>query len=261
MSDTEITMYPVEIAKAIIAVKKQIKQIGSDERNEHGRYNYVSVDKFYDRFGKMMAEAGLALIIDETDSDIKAGGKEGNAWLFAHYELRFVHESGAVSPSLRRSLAMPISGPQAYGAAQSYIEKQFLRQVFKIPTGEKDADETAQTDAPPPRQAPRAGMVRAADVPPQKANGNSTVLPVSAEEPPEMRLKRAAVQLATSIAKAPTDHVLDVLMDDARDDLAAMEKVQEPIFKFSDGVVNGVDAAKRLRARANAKIGELRSGK
>jgi hypothetical protein len=90
-----------------------------------------------------MAEAGLALLIDETESDVK-DGKSGNPWLFAQYSLLFMHETGVVSASLRRSLAMPINGPQTYGAAQSYIEKQFLRQVFKIPTGEKDADDTAQ---------------------------------------------------------------------------------------------------------------------
>lgn len=143
---------PPAIAEAIIAVKKQVKQLGSDEKNQHGGYGYVSVDKFYDVIGKLMASAGLALLIDETSADVREGGK-GNPWLFTRYDCRFMHESGAMGPAMRRSCALPVSGPQAFGAAQSYIEKQLLRQVFKIPTGEKDADDVAQTDAPAPRTA------------------------------------------------------------------------------------------------------------
>ena len=142
---------PPSIAAAIIAVKKRIRQLGADENNPHGGYKYVSVDKFYASIGPMMAEAGLALLIDEVETDVKEGSS-GKPWLFARYALRFMHESGAVAPPLMRSIAMPISGPQAFGAAQSYIEKQFIRQVMKIPTGEKDADETAQNEVPPPRQ-------------------------------------------------------------------------------------------------------------
>ena len=144
---------PPAIAAAIVEVMAGVKALGSDERNTHGGYTYVSVDKFYDRIGKLMAGAGVALLIDEVSTDVKASEKSGAPWLFAQYELRFLHKSGALSHPLRRSIALPINGPQTYGAAQSYIEKQFLRQVFKVPTGEKDADDTPQTDSPPARSA------------------------------------------------------------------------------------------------------------
>ena len=153
-----VTGMPPAIASAIVAVKKQIKQIGFDEKNQHGGYNYVSVDRMYERLGPMLAERGLALLIDETDTSItvnettdRDGKVRKTPWLFAQYSLAFMHESGAVSAPMRRSLAMPINGPQTYGAAQSYVEKQFLRQVFKVPTGEKDADEVAQGDDTPAR--------------------------------------------------------------------------------------------------------------
>ncbi len=150
---------PPPIAAAIIAVKKQIKQLGADDRNEHGKYAFVSVDKFYATVGKLMAEAGLALLIDETATDVRASDKSGNPWLFAMYDLTFLHESGALSHPLRRSIALPISGPQAFGAAQSYIEKQFLRQVFKVPTGERDADsEPTDGVAPESRNAGRTAQ-------------------------------------------------------------------------------------------------------
>jgi hypothetical protein len=147
--------YPPEIAKAIVAVMAEVRMLGVDEKNPHGGYAYVSVDKFYDVIGRMMAAHGLSVVIDETDTDVREGAK-GNPWLFARYSLTFLHESGAMSAPVRRSIALPISGPQTFGAAQSYIDKQFLRQVFKVPTGERDADETDNTpkaEPPPTRTA------------------------------------------------------------------------------------------------------------
>lgn len=143
---------PPVIAAAIVAVMKTVKQLGADERNDHGKYNFVSVDKFYERIGPALTNAGLMLLIDETHSEVKEG-KSGNPWLFIEFALTFAHESGVMSGAMRRSVALPISGPQAYGAAQSYVEKQFMRQVFKIPTGDKDADDTAPSDGSAPNSA------------------------------------------------------------------------------------------------------------
>lgn len=137
---------PKEIAQAIIKIKQTVTMLGADDKNPHGGYKYVSVDKFYEVIGRKMAAEGLALIVDETAAEVREGSK-GNPWLFTQYSMAFLHTSGVMSPPMRRSCALPISGPQAFGAAQSYIEKQFLRQIFKIPTGEQDADAIAPEDA------------------------------------------------------------------------------------------------------------------
>ena len=159
---TQAPSMPAAIAAAIVAVKKQVRQLGADDRNQHGNYAFVSIDKFYERIGPLMAGAGIALMIDEISTDVRDGGK-GNPWLFCRYALSFVHESGVMSAPVSRSCALPISGPQAFGAAQSYIEKQFLRQVFKIPTGERDADATAPEEggAPAGRSAARTAPASA----------------------------------------------------------------------------------------------------
>lgn len=159
---------PPKVSAAIIAVCKEVKQLGADDKNEHGKYNFVSVDKFYERIGKLMAAAGLALLVDETASEVKEG-KSGNPWLFMSYNLTFMHEGGDVSSPMRRSCAMPINGPQAFGAAQSYIEKQFLRQVFKVPTGERDADETTPSDDGAPQSQQRTQRPPAASAAPSSA--------------------------------------------------------------------------------------------
>ncbi len=118
---------------------------------------------------------------------------KGTPWLFARYALRFMHESGVVSQPLMRSCALPISGPQAFGAAQSYIEKQFLRQVFKIPTGEKDADQVAQTETPPPRRS----VPRDAE-PYRNANGQASS-PMAADQENTARVLIGLFSAATSV--------------------------------------------------------------
>ena len=260
-----------QIAKAILAVKKQVKQLGVDERNEHGRYNYVSVDKFYDVIGKLMAEAGLALLIDETATEVKEG-KSGNPWLFAQYDLSFMHETGAVSEPLRRSLALPINGPQTYGAAQSYIEKQFLRQIFKVPTGEKDADNTAQNDTPSAgantQQQPRRGRPPKLFTPPDTTKsfapdqqggeqtqhvhgpGDQTGTVYGPETAAQVRIRALIDRFAHHIKTAPSVQALNLCFEDGRDELAEIEAAGE----------NGKAAVETLRGRFMERIKVLEGG-
>jgi hypothetical protein len=139
---------PAPIAEAIVYVQEHIRRLGTNEKNQHGGYKYVSVDKFYEIVGPMMASAGLFVIVTETSADVmmRQGSKGEVAWLTVKYELTFAHKSGAVARPMQRTCILPLTGPQTFGAAQSYIEKQLLRQVFKVPTGEQDADAVAQDD-------------------------------------------------------------------------------------------------------------------
>lgn len=185
--DDHLMPMPPAIAKAIVDVGKKIKALGYDEKNPHGSYRYVSVDKFYAIVGPLMTDAGLMVMIDETAAEVRDGAK-GNPWLFTQYSMVFVHESGAMSPPMRRSCALPISGPQAFGAAQSYIEKQFLRQCFKIPTGDQDADAVAPEDT-----SGHSGP----------DNGNAYDRPISTEQRQElMRLVEEIGDNGVGVAKA-----------------------------------------------------------
>lgn len=248
MSD-ERRPVPHQIARAIIVVKQQVKQLGTDEHNEHGRYNYVSVDKFYDHIGKLMASAGLALLIDETATEVKEG-KSGNPWLFAQYDLSFMHETGAVSEPLRRSLALPINGPQTYGAAQSYIEKQFLRQVFKIPTGEKDADDTAQNDAPATGSQPatqpaaRRGRPPKDAVNPQEQARTEDPAATAARD----HIRTLIDRFDNHIKTAPSIQALNLCFEDGRDELAEIEAAGD----------NGKAALQQLRDKFMTRIEQLK---
>ena len=261
----EVGMMPAEIAKAIMQVKKQIKQLGADERNEHARYNYVSVDKFYAIIGPLMADAGLALLINEAESEVRIlettdnqGKERKTPWLFASYELTFLHETGAMSAlPMSRSLAMPINGPQTYGAAQSYIEKQFLRQVFKVPTGEKDADEMEQGQLAPvgrPQTRVQAnGVTRAATAPlpsEQPAYVNGDALPESPEATQaRQRIKMLIDRLNHNIKTAGNSVALDALW--------AKKETKADLAEIEEAGQSGRDAAYALRSNYMKKGDQL----
>lgn len=151
----EASPMPPEIAKAIVAVMGKVKQIGKDDENKFAKYAYVSVDKFFDQIGRLMADAGIFVVTDEVSTVVEPrevvddyGKVKKSTWLVCQYEIRIYHTSGACYGPLSRAVQVQASGPQAYGSAQSYIEKYFLRSLFKIPTGEADADAHAQEGLP-----------------------------------------------------------------------------------------------------------------
>ena len=166
----ETQKMPPEIAKAVVKVMGEVKKLGKDDTNKHGGYKYVSVDQFFDQVGKLMAEAGIFVLVHEADSNIDVrettdsyGKQKASAWLSTAYDVFLVHESGVMHGPLRRHQQVSATGPQSYGASEAYVEKYFLRNLFKIPTGEADADAdaqdglpTTQRRAPTPPKPPQA---------------------------------------------------------------------------------------------------------
>jgi hypothetical protein len=130
-----------------------------------------------------MADADLFIIVDEIDVEFRQGAtnKEGRAsqWAFANYEAWLFHISGVSWGPLRRHIALPMTGPQTYGSAESYVQKRLLRALFMVPTGDKDADDTAPstTDAPTATRA-RPAVQRPTD---DRATANGIYARISSD--------------------------------------------------------------------------------
>lgn len=146
---------PPEIAKSVVSVMKQVKQLGVDENNKFGGYKYVSVDKFFDSIGRLMAEADIFVLLHETSSEVAQkeavddrGHTKKSNWLTCGYDVFLYHSSGAEYGPIHRTIQVAATGPQSYGSAMSYAEKYFLRSLFKVPTGEQDADAEPQQGLP-----------------------------------------------------------------------------------------------------------------
>ena len=158
----ETNKMPPEIAKAIVKVMGEVKKLGKDADNKHGGYKYVSVDQFFDQIGALMHSAGIFVVVNEIGCETSQreatdnyGKTKISNWLTSHYEISIFHEGGAQFGPVNRTIQVQATGPQSYGSAISYVEKYFLRSLFKIPTGEQDADADAQEGLPAaPRRIP-----------------------------------------------------------------------------------------------------------
>lgn len=141
----------VEILTAVVAALGKVKKLTKSDRNEPEGYTFSSIDSFLALVNPICAETGLVVLMDETHvENVSTGAPSGkNEWLRISYEITLAHVSGQMLGPLRRHLDIPRTGPQAYGAAQSYVLKQFLRAQFQIATGESDDPDfgSSATDA------------------------------------------------------------------------------------------------------------------
>jgi hypothetical protein len=147
---------PVEIAKAVGEVMAQIKSLPKGERNDHGGYNFASIDDFLAAIGPLCSAAGLLVFQDEDTVDmIDRGGK---VWLKITYAFTLGHTSGVIcNRPTKRTVFQAITGPQTTGSSQSYAFKMFMRSLFMIPTGDRDdADYHKQQEMPAAQAAQRA---------------------------------------------------------------------------------------------------------
>lgn len=160
---TTATTMPAEVAAAINAVMANIKTLGKDDRNKHQGYDFVSTDKFLAAVCPLCADAGLVILQDEESISIASqestdqyGKTKVQAWLTARYSFVLAHKGGAAYGPLHRTVMVLATGAQAFGSAQSYALKQFLRSLLQISTGDKDDADLQPAEDLPTKQPLRA---------------------------------------------------------------------------------------------------------
>ena len=148
------------IYKAVCDVMNEVHGLKKDEKNNHGGYNYVSVDSFKALIRPLMAKHGLSLLMTERDFELiplpnSRSGETMHAKIRYAFELR--HVSGASEEQELVTIVLPLTGAQTMGAAKSYCLKEYLKGRFLVATGDKDliqggadADAFAQQDLSTP---------------------------------------------------------------------------------------------------------------
>lgn len=136
---------PAKVVDAISAIMAEVPKLNKGERNSHGNYNFASIDDFLEAVRPLMAKHKLVITADEDDFEVIGEGRD--SWLRMRFAFA-AHCGGETYGPMRRSIMiMSKMGSQAFGAGQSYAEKQVLRSLFKIATGEGaniDADSHPQ---------------------------------------------------------------------------------------------------------------------
>lgn len=138
--------FPPKVAAAVAQVMSGVKTLKKDQENQHARYKFAGIDDFLEATRPLCAEAGLIIIQDEDGFDVV-----GDGWLMMRYSFHLAHSSGEMwEGAIRRTIMVQAKmGSQAFGAAQSYVLKQFMRSLFQMATGDgEDADSHEQRDLP-----------------------------------------------------------------------------------------------------------------
>ena len=137
-----------KILPAIADAMSEVTKVGKDDRNNHDGYNFASIDNFLALVNPICAKHGLVILSDETQrEEFEKQGKYGvTSWMRVTFSFTIYHKSGESLPTMHRTAEVIRNGAQAYGSAQSYCLKQFLRGLFLIPTGDKDDPDNNATD-------------------------------------------------------------------------------------------------------------------
>lgn len=179
-----------KIIQSIIQVAKRTPDLRKESVNKHGGYNYVSIDEYYENIARIALDHGLNWHLSETASALEqVETAKGFTYVVkTTYSVSIMHEDGDYWPDYTQiTVWHPLQGAQTAGSSLSYADKCFMRSIFKIATGEGDADETdsslrgysAQREQPRPPQRPP----QRAPEPPPTQNVKRYTSVANAEEP------------------------------------------------------------------------------
>lgn len=158
--DGTITAIPGSIVKAICRVQATLEAVAKSQFNKHGGYKFASADDIYAAVTRKLGEAGVVIFplqmaqpsYDGTKVDVldregnKTGEKTQTTITFQFGYMLASEDATWFDPRSARSIRVLHTGPQTFNAAESYCQKQFLRGLFKLPTGDMDLDGLPQAD-------------------------------------------------------------------------------------------------------------------
>lgn len=167
-----------KIVQAIQAVIIALPKLEKTERNNHANYTYASIDDFYEIVAKTAAKKGLNWVGREIAHDFKGDTAA------VTFSFRLYYKDGSVIDDFFQiTIYHPLRGPQMSGSVASYADKVFMRQTYKVQTGEPDADHDGITykieydamggrGAASPRRESRSQPQPVPPAPPRDTAGN-----------------------------------------------------------------------------------------
>lgn len=141
---------PASIVRSISAIKATVEAVKKSSKNSHGGYMFASTDDIYAALARKMGEVGYHVHALEEKCEIVRIEKEGKTVQWANVVYSFMHATETDTwchPKDRRTLYIQVTGPQTFQAATSFVEKAYLRSLFKLPTGDMDLDSMPQGDS------------------------------------------------------------------------------------------------------------------
>lgn len=131
------------LSQKIAAVTKLIKRLEANDKNESENFAFVSIDEYYEKVALQIAQRfGLCWVFqEETAQEQRFSGDCNDLHIRKVFSVTIFDDTGdAMSLAHNISVTLPYEGATTTGKALSYADKAFMRQTFKIPTKEADAD-------------------------------------------------------------------------------------------------------------------------
>lgn len=155
------------IVRAVCAVKASIEAVAKTQYNKQGGYKFASADDIYAAVTRKMGEVGLMILpiemepvaierVEKQVTDERSGNTSMKVSQWGKFRFGFVlatEEATWFDPRSARTLFIQILGPQTFNAAESYCQKQYLRGLLKLPTGDMDLDSMSQGDSEEDQEA------------------------------------------------------------------------------------------------------------
>lgn len=273
MSEEPKAPIPAKLAALIIKVAGEVPALRKEDENLHQKYSYVSIDGYYETVATIATEAGLFWSIREHSSPklvVVEGEKNGNVtrtpvFLFTYVFDVFSAAGESVPGYDIVCVPHPWQGAQTSGSARSYADKLFMRTMFKVVTGEADADAADQQGGfepavgggfdmgtPAPQvPAPPSGFDMGGQPAPMVPNA---VMSPPAEQPPVAAQPAPAAEVApvAEVPVAATTSDLGFQIGDgavfyaaAVNSVAPAEMGAFPVFKPAEEFPEGEETAVR----------------
>ena len=147
---------PASIVKALCKVQSSIEAVSKTQFNKQGGYKFASADDIYAAVARKFGEAGLLIYpmemsapeikrVEKTDK--QTGAVTVSQWgQFCFGYMLATEDASWFDPRSCRTIFIQILGPQTFNAAESYCQKQYLRALLKLPTGDMDLDSLPQSE-------------------------------------------------------------------------------------------------------------------
>lgn len=126
-------------AVSLLKIASETPNLEKENENKFGKYSYVSIDDYYSKVASIANKNGIGWVCREQACQFK---KEENAVIFTYGFDLYSAAGEYIENFTSFTVVHPIQGAQSSGSAASYAEKMFMRTVFKVRTGELDADAT-----------------------------------------------------------------------------------------------------------------------
>lgn len=155
--------------KCLVAALGEIHRLKKDDKNDHGKYKYVSVDDVKDHIRPILAKHNLIVTVSERAFEIVMVSSRNGDTTSAKitFDITIHHIDGGSLPPDSITILLPYTGAQTAGAARSYAVKEWAKGTLLVSTGEKDhieggvdADAYKQQDYTKPRDDKTAHQAR-----------------------------------------------------------------------------------------------------